>query len=213
MGFQLPRVASPDEPLRLAVLISGGGSGMEALLKQQQSTYCSHKTTIVISNVKDVGGLKIAMDYGVGAEAIEHFPTNSTMHPAPRQKHEEMIHGRLTELDIEVVILSGYMRILSPWFVERWEGRLLNIHPSLLPKFPGAHAHKDVLDSGEKITGCTVHFVDMGVDSGRIIAQREVIVEQGDTIETLSERVKKVEHVLYPEIIDALAMGKLSQQT
>ena len=124
-----------------------------------------------------------------------------------------MIHSRLTELDIEVVILSGYMRILSPWFVERWEGRLLNIHPSLLPKFPGAHAHKDVLDSGENITGCTVHFVDMGVDSGRIIAQREVIVEQGDTIETLSERVKKVEHVLYPEIIDALATGKLSQQT
>ena len=101
------------------------------------------------------------------------------------------------------------MRIITQWFVERWEGRLLNIHPSLLPKFPGAHAHRDVLAAGESITGCTVHFVDTGMDSGRIIAQRKVSVEPDDDEDSLSERVKALEHKLYPEVIDAFSAGLL----
>ena len=115
----------------------------------------------------------------------------------------------LEERNIEVVILSGYMRILSPLFIREWKGRLLNIHPSLLPKYPGAHAHRDALADGATITGCTVHFVDEGVDSGYIIAQQEVAVLPGDDEDSLSERVKKVEHILYPAAIDAFAAGKI----
>ena len=126
-----------------------------------------------------------------------------------REGHEREMDAILEKYEVEAVILSGYMRILSPWFVGKWEGRLLNIHPSLLPEFPGAHAHKDVIAAGVEVSGCTVHFVDMGMDSGRIIAQRSVPVFQGDTEESLQERVKKVEHLLYPEVIDAFAESRL----
>ena len=112
----------------------------------------------------------------------------------------------------KAVILSGYMRILSPLFVKAWKGRLLNIHPSLLPKYPGAHAHRDALADGATVTGCTVHFVDEGVDSGLIIAQQEVAVLPNDNEATLSERVKKVEHILYPATIDAFAAGEVKYE-
>ena len=117
--------------------------------------------------------------------------------------------GVLEENNIEAVILSGYMRILSPFFVRAWEGRLLNIHPSLLPKYPGAHAHRDALADGAIVSGCTVHLVDEGVDSGQILAQREVPVLPDDDEHTLSERIKEVEHLLYPEVIDAFTSGKI----
>ena len=115
----------------------------------------------------------------------------------------------LEKHNIEAVILSGYMRIMSSLFVSAWEGRLLNIHPSLLPKYPGAHAHRDALADGATVTGCTVHFVDEGVDSGPIIAQEEVPIFPNDDESTLSERVKKVEHKLYPSAIDAFAAGEV----
>ena len=115
----------------------------------------------------------------------------------------------LDEHGIEAVILSGYMRILSPLFVRAWKGRLLNIHRSLLPKYPGAHAHRDALADGAKVTGCTVHLVDEGVDSGPILAQRELEILSDDDEDSLSERVKALEHILYPEVIDAFAAGLL----
>ena len=102
------------------------------------------------------------------------------------------------------------MRILSPWFVERWKGRLVNIHPSLLPSFPGAHAHRDVLAAGVEITGCTVHLVDEGVDTGPILAQQSVEVTSDDTEDTLQERVKQVEHELYPKTLDLLCSGRIT---
>ena len=207
--FLLPRVATPDDPLLLAVFISGSGSGMEALLRHQEENECSHTTRVVISNVAGVAGLARAKAHGVTSEVIEHLGQPGGNADDRRQAHEEAIHALLVELRIEAVILSGYMRILTPWFVERWEGRLINIHPSLLPEFPGAHAHRDVLSAGVKVTGCTIHFVDTDMDSGRIIAQREVSVYHSDDEESLGERVKQVEHTLYPLVIDAFASGNL----
>ena len=204
MAFQLPRKASSEEPLRLAILISGSGSGMAALLKHQQTTSdLSHITTVVISNKEGVGGIQKAIDGGVEAVTICSRTTPE------REEHERLIHAALVERDVEAVILSGYMRLFTPWFVEQWEGRMLNIHPSLLPDFPGAHAHRDVIAAGVSTTGCTVHFVDSGMDSGMIISQREVPVHEGDDENSLQERVKEIEHLLYPEVIDAFAEGRL----
>ena len=111
---------------------------------------------------------------------------------------------------MELVVLSGYMRILTPSFVGKWKGRLVNVHPSLLPDFPGAHAHRDALSAGANITGCTVHLVDEGVDTGPILAQREVPVMADDDVTSLQERVKIAEHILYPEVIDLLCTGQIS---
>ncbi|MDP6639656.1 MAG: phosphoribosylglycinamide formyltransferase [Candidatus Poseidoniaceae archaeon] len=208
--FIPPRVADFSKPLKLAVLISGSGSGMEALVKYQQSKDCAHITTIVISNQEGVEGMIRAEELGVKSQVIELPHDEKISGDKARRLHEEMIHNRLIELNIEAVILSGYMRILSPWFVNHWEGRLLNIHPSLLPDFPGAHAHRDVLAAQAKITGCTVHYVDAGMDSGKIISQREVEVFADDNEASLSSRVKLVEHVLYPQTIDDFATGNLS---
>ena len=126
-----------------------------------------------------------------------------------RQSHETEIMKVLADHNIEAVILSGYMRILSPVFVREWKGRLLNIHPSLLPKYPGAHAHRDALADGAIVTGCTVHLVDEGVDSGPTLAQRQLDIHPDDDENSLSERVKALEHQLYPEVIDAFSAGLL----
>jgi len=208
--FIPPRVADFSKPLKLAVLISGSGSGMEALVKYQQSKDCAHITTIVISNQEGVEGMMRAEELGVKSQVIELPHDEKISGDKARRLHEEMIHNLLIELNIEAVILSGYMRILSPWFVNHWQGRLLNIHPSLLPDFPGAHAHRDVLAAQAKITGCTVHYVDAGMDSGKIISQREVEVFADDNEASLSSRVKLVEHILYPQTIDDFATGNLS---
>lgn len=208
--FIPPRVADFSKPLKLAVLISGSGSGMEALVKYQQSKDCAHITTIVISNQEGVEGMMRAEKLGVKSQVIELPHDEKITGDKARRLHEEMIHNLLIELNIEAVILSGYMRILSPWFVNHWQGRLLNIHPSLLPDFPGAHAHRDVLAAQAKITGCTVHYVDAGMDSGKIISQREVEVFADDNEASLSSRVKLVEHILYPQTIDDFATGNLS---
>ena len=127
-----------------------------------------------------------------------------------RVAHERLVNAELEAADVELVVLSGYMRILTPWFVRRWKGRLINIHPSLLPDFPGAHAHRDALAAGVSVTGCTVHLVDEGVDSGPILAQREIEVRPDDDEETLQERVKGVEHLLYPDVLDRLCSGQIS---
>ena len=201
MTFQLPRVGSKNDPLRLAVLISGSGSGMAALLRYQSKGVC-HITSIVISNVEGVEGLSKAQAAGVEAVALPHTDYEQ------RIDHEKELHRLLEKSNAEAVILSGYMRLLTPWFVEKWEGRLINIHPSLLPLFPGAHPHRDALAAGATISGCTVHFVDTDMDSGEIIAQGEIPVLPGDDVKSLQERVKMVEHILYPQAIDALAEGE-----
>ncbi len=206
--FVLPRVASIEEPLRLAVLISGGGSGLSSLLSFQSSEPRCHRTVLVIADSHNAGGLEHGRSAGIDTMGI---PLPRGLQSTERRlAHESMILDQLKSSGVELVVLSGYMRILTPSFVEIWKGRLLNIHPSLLPAFPGAHAHRDALAAGVKTTGCTVHLVDEGVDSGPILAQREVRILPGDDEESLQNRVKKVEHTLYPAIIDLLCSGGVS---
>ncbi len=202
------RVATIEDPLRLAVFISGSGSGMQALLHHQGSKPCLHETTLVISNIAGVAGLDKAKANNVDTVTIE-LDLSISDRTERREAHERAIITVLDEHGIEAVILSGYMRILSPLFVRAWKGRLLNIHPSLLPKYPGAHAHRDALADGATVTGCTVHLVDEDVDSGPILAQREIGILPDEDEESLSERVKALEHKLYPEVIDAFSAGLL----
>ena len=205
--YVLPRKATPDSPLRLAVMISGGGSGLSALLKHQQEADRAHITTLVIADSESAGGLKHAMDAGVESFSV---PLPQELRGAERRKvHEEQIIRIIESKDIEMIVLSGYMRILTSSFVSRWKGRLVNIHPSLLPDFPGAHAQRDALEAGVKVSGCTVHFVDEGADSGPIIEQREVPVLESDTIDTLTDRIKQAEHELYPKVLEDISSGRV----
>ena len=179
---------------------------MEALLIHQEAKPRAHKTSLVVSNVADVVGLAKAEAHGIETTTIV-LDRSISDHTERRESHEREIMLALEEHSIEAVILSGYMRILSPVFVREWNGRLLNIHPSLLPKYPGAHAHRDALADGATVTGCTVHLVDEGVDSGPILAQRQLNIHPDDDENSLSERVKVLEHQLYPEVIDAYAIN------
>jgi phosphoribosylglycinamide formyltransferase-1 len=198
------RTGSRQQPLRCAVFISGSGTGMEALVKYQNlKADCSHQTSLVISNISDAGGIVIARDFGIPVEVFSLPDIEDKVER--RLIHEKEITKCLEDYDIELIILSGYMRLLSEEFVERWHMQIINIHPSLLPEFPGAHAHQDVLSSGVKMSGCSVHYVDAGMDTGQIIAQRKVPVFKDDTVETLSQRVKVEEHILYPMVIDQLS--------
>ena len=213
--FRLPRVATPEAPLRLAVLISGSGTGLQALLEHQRDRpECGHRTVVVISDDPQAQGLERAESFGIAALAVPLPPLDPGTGPearlARRAEHEDVVEALLLAREPDLIALSGYMRLLSDELVGRWAGRLVNIHPSLLPAFPGAHAHRDALAHGAKVSGCTVHFVDAGMDSGPIIAQQAVPVHSGDTEATLEVRVQAVEHALYPRVLDALAAGRIS---
>ena len=207
-GGGTTRVASAEDPLRCAILISGSGSGMQAMLEHQQNPDCMHITAVVVSNKSGVKGIERAENLDVPTVVIE--ASLDLEGDERRISHELEIEQVLLDYEVELVILSGYMRLLSPQFVARWEGKILNIHPSLLPDFPGAHAHRDVIASGANKSGCTVHYVDAGMDTGEIIAQCEVEVFPEDTEETLAARVKQFEHILYPMVVDAIAGGDFS---
>ena len=192
------RVGSETNPIRLAVFISGSGTGMLALKQFAQENQVCFEISVVISD-KQSTGLAKAESAGLDTElCLVSLDENKETR---RREHEIRIQKILDEYNVEAIILSGYMRLLSAKFVSDWEGKVLNIHPSLLPKHPGAHAHKDVISSGDKQSGCTVHFVDAGMDTGQIIAQTTVPVFEDDTEESLAQRVKAEEHVLYPKII------------
>ncbi len=205
--WQLPRTGTVENPLRVAVFISGSGSGMEVLLNHQNNSEALHRTVIVICDKVNAEGIKKAQKHGIKTEVIE-VPTHSDSQQR-RIMHEKMIQIVLDNNAVEAVILSGYMRILTGNFVENWLGRMLNIHPSLLPKYPGAHAHRDALKDGATESGCTIHFVEIGVDSGPIIAQGEVPILPGDDEQSLAARVKTIEHILYPQVLDELAKGNI----
>jgi len=206
-SFVLPRVGSIEDPIRLAVLISGGGSGLASLLKFQSEEPRCHQTVLVLADSEGAGGLEHGRKSEIESKGIP-LPTDL---PAPDRRlvHEEIIERKLQSSNVELVVLNGYMRILTPSFVGKWKGRIVNVHPSLLPDFPGANAHRDVLSAGVPITGCTVHLVDEGVDTGPILAQMEVPVMAGDDVTSLQERVKQVEHTLYPRVIDLLCTGQI----
>ncbi len=155
---------------------------------------------VVISDKAGAAGLVLAKERGIETLAIERRGRN-------REEHEKEIIAALRERRVDLICLAGYMRLLSPCFVEAFRGRILNIHPSLLPAFPGLDAQRQALDHGAKVSGCTVHFVDETLDGGPIIAQREVPVQEGDTVETLSARILEQEHKLYAEAV-ASVLGK-----
>mgnify|MGYP000123701413 FL=1 len=207
-GVCVARKASADDPLRCAVLISGSGSGMEKLILHQQSnTLHCHQTVVVISDKKSAAGLAKAEILGINNLAIELPEIEDASQR--RLSHESLISQAIEESGAELVILSGYMRILTASFVDKWAPNLVNIHPSLLPHFPGADAHGQVIASEVEVSGCTVHFVDSAVDSGAIIAQCRVPRFSDDDVGSLALRVRVEEHRIYPRVIDAMAQGRV----
>lgn len=186
------------EPVRVAVLISGAGSNMAALIDAAQSTGAAYEVVLVLSNRPDAGGLKIAEAKGVPVVAIDHRPFGKD-----REAHERAVHAALTEARVEVIALAGYMRILTPFLVGAWAGRMLNIHPSLLPLYPGLDTHARAIEAGDAEAGCTAHIVTDGVDEGPILGQARVPVLADDTPRALAERVHVAEHQLYPATLAA----------
>lgn len=182
---------------RVAALISGRGSNLQALLEAEQDAY---EIALVVSNVPGAAGLERAREAGVEAIALDHKPYGKN-----REAFERDLDALLIARNIELVALAGFMRVLTPFFVNAWKNRLLNIHPSLLPKFPGTHTHARALEAGESEHGCTVHLVVEEVDCGEILGQARMPIIAGDTPETLAERVLALEHKLYPECLAAFA--------
>lgn len=205
-GFQLvTKNARTSDPIRIAVFFSGSGTGLNALLRHQGQSHCLHKTVLCVTDKENAGGITFAREHGVPVvvETVD-FELSKTER---RKEHEARIRKHLDEYDVDLIVLSGYMRLLSEDFVEDYFPRIINIHPSLLPAFPGADAHTDVLASGAKVSGCTVHIVDSGMDSGPILDQRRVPVFSSDTRAQLAKRIQIEEHRLYPEIIDLICSG------
>ena len=186
---------------RVAILISGRGSNMQALIEaaREDQNYPA-EIALVLSNKPEAPGLEIARSLGVTALAVPSKPFGQE-----REAHERAIDAVLQEQKIAIVCLAGYMRILTPWLVNRWSGRMLNIHPSLLPVYKGLDTHARVLAAGETRHGCTVHLVTEGMDEGPILAQAEVPVFADDTEEILAARVLAEEHLLYPAALAKLA--------
>ncbi len=179
--------------VRTAVMISGRGSNMEALLAAARDPAYPAEIALVLSNRPDAAGLETARAAGVAALAVDHRP-----YGRDREGHERVLDAALREHRSELVALAGYMRVLSPWLVGAWRGRMLNIHPSLLPAYPGLDTHARALAAGETRHGCSVHWVSEGVDEGPVLGQAEVPVLAGDTPDTLAARVLGAEHGLYP---------------
>lgn len=187
----------------VAVLISGNGSNLQALMDAAAAPEYPANITLVISNKSEAYGLQRAQMAGVATHVLDHRAYET------RELYDAALDEILRAHAIELVCLAGFMRLLTGEFVRRWHGRMINIHPSLLPKFKGAHAMKDALEAGETITGCTVHFVTEEMDAGPIILQEAVDINPGDTLETLAPRVHAAEHRLYPRALEMLASGSL----
>lgn len=182
---------------RVAVLISGRGSNLQALLDARQDAY---EIVAVVSNVPGAAGLERARAAGVDALTLDHKPFGKD-----REAFERELNALLIERDVEIVALAGFMRVLTPFFVNAWHGRLVNIHPSLLPKYPGTKTHERALQAGDKEHGATVHVVVEEVDAGEIIGQASMPILPGDTPETLAERLLALEHELYPRCLAEFA--------
>ncbi len=193
--------------LRLGVLASGRGSDLQSLLDASAKGLIKSKVVLVISDKRDAKALDRARNNKIPALAVE-APTGLHV-PERRRKHEEAILQALREHDVSLVVLAGYMRIISPFLIKEYPNRIVNIHPALLPSFPGAHGQKQALDYGVRITGCTTHFVDEFVDHGVNILQAAVAVKAEDTEETLSKRILDAEHQILPRTIQLLEEGRV----
>lgn len=189
---------------RTAIFISGRGSNMEALLRAAQNADYSAEIVTVISNRPDAKGLETALSYSVKAVGLDHKAY------ANREAFELELNRHCRDLEVELIACAGFMRILTDDFIHRWRGRMINIHPSLLPSYRGLKTHERALSDGVKIHGCTVHFVTNDLDAGPIIAQAAVPVLPEDTAEGLARRVLAQEHRLYPLVLEWLGAGLIS---
>ena len=192
----------PARRVRTAVLISGRGSNMVSLIEAARPADFPAEIVLVAANLPDAGGLERARAAGIRTASVDHRPFGKD-----REAFERALDEVLRVEQIELVVLAGFMRVLTPWFVTRWQGRLLNIHPSLLPDFRGTHTHARALEAGVREHGCTVHFVVPELDAGPIISQAKVPVLPGDDEATLAARVLEQEHKLYPEALRLVASG------
>ena len=190
---------------KVGILISGRGSNMVALLEGMRGGEIPAECALVVANKASAPGLERAASFGVPSAVVPQKEFKGK----GREAHDRAVAEKLDEAGVEIVALAGYMRILSPWFVEHYAGRMINIHPALLPSFPGLHGQKQALEQGARIAGCTVHFVDAEVDHGPTIVQAAVPVLPGDTEETLSKRILVQEHRIYPLALKLLCQGRL----
>ena len=189
---------------RVAVLISGRGSNMAALIEAAKAKDYPAEIVLVVSNRPEAGGLLVARAAGIATETVDH-----TKFSGDRNRFEHEIQSILEKYRIEIICLAGFMRLLTANFLERWQWRILNIHPALLPDFKGLDTHKRVIDAGVKIHGATVHFVVPELDSGPVVAQGAINVRRGDSEEALAVRVLKVEHRIYPLALKLVAEGRV----
>jgi phosphoribosylglycinamide formyltransferase 1 len=189
---------------RVAILISGRGSNMSALIAAAKAVDYPAEISLVVSNRPDAAGLVHAQAEGIPTTVVDH-----KTYGKDREAFERALDAVLAAHLIELVCLAGFMRLLSPWLVERWRGRMLNIHPALLPAFKGLDTHRRALAAGSKVHGATVHLVVPDVDSGPIVMQEPVPIIPGDTEETLAARVLEAEHRIYPEALRLVAQGRV----
>jgi len=189
--------------LSLGVLASGTGTNLASLIEAIEAGRIDARIAVVICNVPGAGALEKAKAAGIPTVCIPH-----KAHPS-REAFDAAVQAELERRGVELVVLAGFMRILGSAFVRSWHGRLLNVHPSLLPAFPGFAAHKQALDAGARITGCTVHLVDEGTDTGPIVAQAAVPILPGDDEATLHQRIQRQEHQLLPAVVGLFAQGRV----
>ncbi len=192
--------------MRVGILISGRGSNMMSLIEAARATDYPAEIVIVISNRPNAGGLAKAREAGIPTVVIDHKEY------ATRMAFEAKLHQALLDAQVDLICSAGFMRMLTGGFVDRWKNRQLNIHPSLLPSFPGLDTHGRALREGVRIHGCTVHFVRLEMDTGPIVAQAGVAVMPGDTPDTLAARVLETEHKLYPHALRLVASGAVRVQ-
>ena len=186
---------------RVAILISGGGSNMVALVESMTGDHPA-RPVLVLSNDPQAGGLDKARALGVPTAAVDHKPFGKD-----REGFEAALNAELEKADPDIICLAGFMRILTPGFIQKWQGRMLNIHPSLLPKYKGLNTHARAIEAGDAEAGCSVHEVTAELDGGPILGQARVPIEPGDTPESLAARILPMEHQLYPAVLRRFAEG------
>jgi len=188
---------------KIAVLISGSGTNLQSIIDSVESGFLDLEIAVVLSNKEDAYGLTRAASHGIPTVTVKHgeFPN--------REEYEKKLIEILEGFDVDLVVLAGFMRVLTPLFVNHFHHMIMNIHPALLPSFPGTHGQQQAFDYGVRFTGCTTHFIDEGTDTGPIILQAVVPVLADDTVDTLASRILKEEHRIYPESLRLWSAGRL----
>ena len=200
-----PDVASSSAPLRLVVLISGNGSNLQAIIDEIKNNNLPAKIVAVISNKDDAYGLERAKKENIDQQVLSHRDFDN------REDYDSALKVLIDQYQPDLLILAGFMRILSNEFVEHYSNRMMNIHPSLLPKYKGLNTHQRVLDSGDKEHGCSVHFVTPELDDGPVILQAKITVDDNDTADSLARKVHEQEHIIYPKAIRMFALEKATK--